>query len=382
MKYANMELSFSAVSSAENPTQDNVWMRLALEQAHRSQQRGEVPVGAVLVRGAEVLALGHNQPIASHDPTAHAEIVALRAGAQHLGNYRLEECELYVTLEPCAMCAQAILHARLKRVVFGATEPKTGAAGSVLNLFDYPQLNHRTVVRGGVLANDCAALLRGFFQQRRQQAQQQVQPLRQDALRTPERCFASVWQMCSHWQPYSEYLYTLPALEGLRWHALDIPAGNDATQTPTVSVWLALHGPDAWWPQCAAWAQEQTTSGSRVLLPDVMGFGQSDKPKKWRWHTLERHAQMLAQWLQHLGLVGTNMVRLAVAPGQWPLAKIVQRMLPDTVADTVTIPAPYLWQGCPADWRDLPYPDKGHRAAQQAWQQLGWCNDKADGVGQ
>src|SRR5690606_18022440 len=135
--------------------------------ARAAAAAGEVPVGAVLVKDGEIIARGRNAPIAQHDPSAHAEMAALRAGAQRLGNYRLDGCTLYVTLEPCAMCSGAMLHARLDRVVYGAPDPKTGAAGSVLDLFASPQLNHQTVVQGGVLAEPAAALLRDFFKPRR-----------------------------------------------------------------------------------------------------------------------------------------------------------------------------------------------------------------------
>ena len=146
---------------------DAVFMRQAILAAEQARALGEVPVGAVLVKNGEVIATGHNRPIAGHDPTAHAEIAALRAAAQALGNYRLPGCTLYVTLEPCAMCAGAMLHARLARVVFGATDPKTGACGSVLNLFAEEKLNHHTELSSGVLAEECSMLLKSFFAERR-----------------------------------------------------------------------------------------------------------------------------------------------------------------------------------------------------------------------
>jgi len=143
------------------------FMALALEQAQLAWDRGEVPVGAVVVKDGEVIATGFNQPISGHDPTAHAEIVALRAAADKLGNYRLPGCDLYVTLEPCIMCSGAMMHARLARVIYAATDPKTGACGSVVNLFDEPSLNHHTDVVGGVLADQASSLLRAFFAERR-----------------------------------------------------------------------------------------------------------------------------------------------------------------------------------------------------------------------
>jgi tRNA(adenine34) deaminase len=154
-------------TDAQQRTQDENAMRIALDQALNAQLAGEVPVGAVILRAGQVIATGYNRPITTHDPTAHAEIVALRHAAQLLGNYRLPECELYVTLEPCAMCAMALMHARLKRVVFGAADPKTGVAGSVLDLFADPRLNHHTAVQGGVLEDTSAQLLRDFFAERR-----------------------------------------------------------------------------------------------------------------------------------------------------------------------------------------------------------------------
>lgn len=143
-------------------------MRAALDQARAAACLGEVPVGAVVTRRGEIVGRGFNAPIGEHDPAAHAEIVALRAAARYLKNYRLPGCELFVTLEPCAMCAGAILHARIDRVVYGAKDEKTGAHVSVLNLFAEKRLNHHTTVVGGVLAEECAQLLRDFFAERRQ----------------------------------------------------------------------------------------------------------------------------------------------------------------------------------------------------------------------
>lgn len=144
-------------------------MRLALDQAQNAWLAGEVPVGAVIMRAGQVIATGYNRPITTHDPTAHAEIVALRHAAHLLENYRLPDCELFVTLEPCAMCAMALMHARFKRVVFAAPDPKTGVAGSVIDLFGNAQLNHHTEIVGGVLAEQASALLKRFFAERRAQ---------------------------------------------------------------------------------------------------------------------------------------------------------------------------------------------------------------------
>ncbi len=149
------------------PTLDTDHMRRALGLARAAAARGEVPVGAIVVRGEECLGEGANAPIATHDPTAHAEIVALRAAADRAGDYRLPGTTLYVTLEPCVMCAAAIVHARVSRVVFGAWDPKAGGAGSVADVFAIPQLNHRVDVFGGVLSDECGQVLREFFAERR-----------------------------------------------------------------------------------------------------------------------------------------------------------------------------------------------------------------------
>jgi tRNA(adenine34) deaminase len=146
---------------------DRQFMQQALEQARLAALAGEVPVGAVIVRNGEVIARAFNQPITKHDPSAHAEMLALRQAALSEENYRLPGTTLYVTLEPCTMCAGAMLHARVDRIVYGATDPKTGAAGSVLDVFSSKQINHQTVVEGGVMVQECGQLLRDFFKERR-----------------------------------------------------------------------------------------------------------------------------------------------------------------------------------------------------------------------
>lgn len=155
------------LSELEDASLDQFWMQHALELARRAAAEGEVPVGAVLVRNNEVIGEGWNRPIASHDPTGHAEINALRAAAGRIGNYRLVDSTLYVTLEPCVMCAGAIIHARIKRVVYGATEPRTGAVVSVFDVLTDQRHNHRPEVTGGILAEQCAGRLQEFFKSRR-----------------------------------------------------------------------------------------------------------------------------------------------------------------------------------------------------------------------
>jgi tRNA(adenine34) deaminase len=161
---------------------DSIYMRQAISQAHNAWALGEVPVGALVVKDGVVISTGFNQPIGTHDPTAHAEIMALRAAASILGNYRLPGCELYVTLEPCAMCAGAMMHARLARVVYGASDPKTGTCGSIVNLFEQEKLNHHTELVGGVMAKECGKLLKEFFADRRQAQKNEIlvdQPIEQ-----------------------------------------------------------------------------------------------------------------------------------------------------------------------------------------------------------
>jgi len=282
-------------------------MRQALVQAERARAAGEVPVGAVLVRGDELVATGRNAPLAECDPSAHAEMAALRAGGRQLANYRLSGCTLYVTLEPCAMCAGAMLHARVDRVVYGAADPKTGAAGSVLDLFAEPRLNHHTQVQGGVLSEDCAALLGDFFRQRRQQARP-AHPLRQDALRTPSVRFDALWPPAAE----GHYLNDLPALAGLRLHWLDLPGA-----TADAPAWLLVHGADGWSHGLRHLADALEAHGQRVLVPDLIGFGRSDKPKKPGLHTADWHRQVLAELAWRLDL---RRVVLVAQRAPWALA--------------------------------------------------------------
>jgi tRNA(adenine34) deaminase len=153
--------------SDERESLDQFWMQRALELAQHAQSLGEVPIGAVLVKEDQIIGEGYNSPISQQDPTAHAEVMALRDAARRIGNYRLLNTTLYVTIEPCVMCAGALVHARVQEIVFGAHEPRTGASGSVFDILQSPNLNHRLAVRSGILAEECAGLLQQFFRDRR-----------------------------------------------------------------------------------------------------------------------------------------------------------------------------------------------------------------------
>ena len=280
---------------------DEQAMRLALDQARCAAEAGEVPVGAVIVKDGQVIAAAANAPITQSDPTAHAEIRALRVAAQRLSNYRLEGCTLYVTLEPCAMCAGAVLHARLDLVVFGAADPKAGAAGSVLDVFAEARLNHQTQVQGGVLADECGALLRDFFQVRRVNAD----PLRDDALRTPDAAFAEVPDY--PWPP--RYANDLPALGGLRLHYVD------AGPRMSPQTWVCLHDPPTWSFLFRHVIADLEGAGQRVLAPDWIGFGKSDKPKKEGAHRFEWHRDVLAEWVERLELARVVLVAHGCSAG-------------------------------------------------------------------
>ena len=277
-------------------------MALALDQARIAASSGEVPVGAVVVLHGNVIAAGHNALVSGHDPTAHAEIAALRIAAKILGNYRLDECELFVTLEPCVMCSGAIFNARLKRVVFGAPELKTGAAGSAINLFAQTWLNHQTEWQGGVLAEASRALMQDFFRQRRLEQRESARlrhPLRDDALRTPDAAFNSLPGY--PWKP--RYCSDLPALDRLRMHYLDeqmVLVGIDPQLLP--ATYLCLHAFPGWSYGFRQLIPSLLEAGQRVVVPDLIGFGKSDKPKKTDFHTLKRHHQILVDLVEALDL--------------------------------------------------------------------------------
>jgi tRNA(adenine34) deaminase len=146
---------------------DGAWMELALEQARLAAEAGEVPVGALVIRDGEIVGQGHNRNLLDHDPTAHAEIVVLRQAARRLGNHRLAGCTVYATIEPCSMCAGALIHARVSRLVYGASDPKAGAAGSVLKVLNHPDLNHTMEVTSGILSGRCSEILQDFFRRKR-----------------------------------------------------------------------------------------------------------------------------------------------------------------------------------------------------------------------
>jgi tRNA(adenine34) deaminase len=277
-------------------------MQLALAQAQAAAALGEVPVGAVVMApDGRIVGQGHNRNRTDADPSAHAEMLALREAARTLGNHRLEGCTLAVTLEPCAMCAGAMLHARISQLVIGAADPKTGAAGSVINLFNVAALNHHTQVLHDVQAQTCGRLLQDFFAHRRQHhkvAARMNHPLRDDALRTPDAAFADLPGYA--WAPH--YISNLPALDGLRLHYLD-EGPRDASRT-----WLCLHGNPAWSYLYRKMLPIFLAAGDRVVAPDLIGFGKSDKPKKDGAHNFTWHRQVLLELVERLDLQRVRLV--------------------------------------------------------------------------
>lgn len=335
-------------------------MRLALAEALAAQAAGEVPVGAVVVHRGLVIATGRNAPITTHDPTAHAEIVAIRSAAQQMGNYRLDECELFVTLEPCTMCAGAMLHARLQRVVFGAYDLKTGAAGSVANVFANPHINHHTQVSGGVLVEDCANLLRSFFTQQR--AKQRLadklegRALREDALRTPEARFLA-WS--SQKAKVSNYLTDLPSLAGLRLHYVD-EGPVDASE-----IFLCLHDAHSWSYAWQTVAQQLSAQGKRVICPDLIGFGRSDKLKKESAHTLAWHAKVLLELIDRLDLRNITLIVSDNQAMRFP--ERFTRLLLDDAPSRIDGIRSFSPDSMRPDALAAPFPDAGHQAGLRAF---------------
>jgi tRNA(adenine34) deaminase len=278
---------------------DLLWMQAAIELAKEAGQSGEVPVGAVVVRDGILVGRGRNGPVGTNDPTAHAEIMALRDAAKTIGNYRLENCSLYVTLEPCTMCAGAILNSRISRLVFGAAEPRTGAAGSVLDVFSNQDINHQTEVTGGVFAHECRQLLQQFFKPKRVN----MNPLREDALRPPDEWFEGIpdYPWTAH------YVSDLPSLKGLRLHYLDeghrelLNEGQDSLNRQQIT-YVCLHGNPAWSYLYRKMIPTFTAHGHRVVAPDLIGFGKSDKFKKASQHSFEFHRQVLLDFIERLDL--------------------------------------------------------------------------------
>lgn len=378
-------------------------MTLALTMAREAGAAGEVPVGAVVTRQGQVIATGRNMPVAAHDPTAHAEVVALRAAAKALGNYRLDGCQLFVTLEPCAMCAGAILHSRIERVVFGAADPKTGAAGSAIDLFARGQLNHQTAVQGGVLADECGAVLSGFFRDRREDAKLNHHPLREDAVRTPEARFEGLpgYSWSGH------YLNDLPALAGLRMHYLDEGPRNAGL------IYLCLHGNPAWSYLYRKMIPVLVASGARVVAPDLPGFGRSDKPKKESSHSFSWHRQVLLEFVARLGLEnivlvvqdwggllgltlpmdapdryhGLLVMNTTLATGDEPLSPGFLAWREMCAKNPEFDVARLFARGNPqmspqeCDAYNAPFPDRGHRAALRAFPAMVPEFSDSDGAG-
>mgnify|MGYP000028738984 FL=1 len=336
---------------------DSAFMQQALALAAEAAQAGEVPVGAVLVHNGEVIGRGRNRPIESADPTAHAEIGALREAAQNLGNYRLEDCTLYVTLEPCAMCCGAILNARVRRVVYAATEGKTGCAGSVLNLFDHSKLNHHSCVEGGLLSADSTALLQAFFQSRREQQRQRVEPLREDALRPATEWFQGLPDF--PWK--SHFLSDLPTLEGLRMHYL--AEGPQASADTRV----LLHGIPGWSYLHRGAIARAVEEGARVIVPDLIGFGKSDQPKREDAHTAAFHVNCLLQLMDRLHVQGA---RLQVLPSiRWLGQALLNAASP--AFSTLEVLTEEDQNAVDSLALNAPYPNRGHRAGERAFLSFG-----------
>lgn len=366
------------------------WMRHALKLARQAAAAGEVPVGAVVVKDGHVVGEGANAPLSGNDPTAHAEVLALRAAAQKLNNYRLDGCTLYVTLEPCTMCSGAMLHARVETVVYGAAEPKMGAAGSMLDVFGYSEINHQTQVVRGVLAGECAAVLAEFFQQRRAQNRAVAlakHPLKDTALRNPDSAFADLpdWPYAPQWRT------DLPALAGLRMAVVDEGPKNASL------TWLCLHGAASWGYGFRHLMKFWLAAGHRVVVPDLPGFGRSDQPKRDKAHIAQMHIEVLRELVQAMDLRNVVLVgegdgaRLGLAVAQVLSARFVGGWLIDCWPNAQPPKALAQWLQAAANkpqwdvaqgmvqagfWPPgqmqqapiaIPFAPAGHRAALKSW---------------
>lgn len=372
---------------------DSHWMGLALAQARLAAERGEVPVGAVVVHQGQLVGQGHNAPILGCDPTAHAEIVAMRQAGQRLGNYRLDGCELYVTVEPCAMCLGALRHARISRLVYGCDEPRTGAINPSGTPREDEHHGRPMQTQPGVRAEEAAALLQAFFKARRQHHKEtRPMALPDFALRTPDSAFESLPDY--PWTP--RYINHLPALQGLRMHRVD-EGPQDAPLT-----WLLLHGNPTWSYLWRHLIPPLLAAGHRVVAPDLVGFGKSDKPKKTDWHRFSVHRQILLELIDALdlkrvvlvvqdwgGIFGLTlpMAQPERVVGLWAmntwLATGDQPLTPGFLAwrqmcnDKPTFDIGRLMQRARSDTTDAearaynaPFPDEGHRAATRVFANL------------
>lgn len=253
---------------------DEDFMRLALDQAACGERIAEVPVGAIVVKDSQVIGIGHNRSIVDSDPCGHAEIIALRHAAKFLGNYRLDECTLYVTLEPCPMCMGAVVHSRIKRLVYGAKDPKTGAAGSFIDLAGNSKLNHHCSVTGGVLAQECSNVLSRYFQKLRDENRSERSLLRQDALRLEEGVLRRLLTPFTE-SVQSKFSANLAHAQQLRIHYL---ATTNVDESQSVIVFI--HGATTWsYVYRHALSLSQQVGFSAVAL-DLPGHGWSDKTKR------------------------------------------------------------------------------------------------------
>ncbi len=372
---------------------DAHFMSVALAQAEEAAAAGEVPVGAVVVHHGEVIAVGRNRTLELNDPSAHAEVIALREAAQKLGSHRLPGLELFVTLEPCAMCSGTIFHSRLRRVVYGAADAKTGCAGSVTNLFALRALNHHTQVVGGVMEQACSVILQKFFESARHEKAKAAEPLREDALRTPESAFAALDGMALP----GRYAHVA---DGYRMHYLDLQPEDP------VATMVCIHDLPMWSYQFTPWIATLLARGYRLVLPDLLGCGLSDKPKKSSWHCVSAHAAALRSLWESLRLQPTHLVAVgkgrAIAQalvGSHPLPPLFSMGLELPRRSATDQPRPAararaksaVWTGPhrprlesldPQDrfMLEAPFPDRGYAAVLDGLRDASWQDDDSHGV--